>query len=89
MTHLLNLQSLQFTSKSKHYLTGVLFQVSKLFNFVAETRSSRFVDEISMLLTSHIIWPNSLSPVNLTNFPLEQQAVPHVLKSKIITKKEW
>ena len=35
-----------------------------------------------MLLTGRIIWPNSQSPVNLTNFPLEQQAVPNVLGLK-------
>ena len=39
-----------------------------------------------MLLTGHIIWPNSLSPVNLTDFPLEQQTVPNVLGSKRVAK---
>ena len=35
-----------------------------------------------MLLTGCIIWPNSLSPVNLADIPLEQQAVPNVLGPK-------
>ena len=35
-----------------------------------------------MLLTGRIIWPNSLSLVNLTNFPLEQLSVPNVLGPK-------
>ena len=42
--------------------------------------------EISRLLTGRIIWPNSLSPVNLTDFPLEQQTVPNVLRPKRIAK---
>ena len=37
-----------------------------------------------MPLTGHIIWPNFLIPINLTNFPLEQQAVPNVLGPKRI-----
>ena len=35
-----------------------------------------------MLFPGHIIWPISLSSVNLTDFPLEQQAVPNVLGPK-------
>ena len=41
-----------------------------------------------MLFTGRIIWPNSLSPVNLTDFPLEQQAVPNVLRLKESAKNE-
>ena len=39
-----------------------------------------------MLFTGRIIWPNSLSPVNSTDFPLEQQAVPNVLELKELPK---
>ena len=39
-----------------------------------------------MLLTGRIIWPNSQSPVNLTDFPLEQLAVPNVLGPKKLSK---
>ena len=42
-----------------------------------------------MPFTGRIIWPNSLSPVNLTDFPLEQQAVPNVLRLKESAKNEW
>ena len=53
---------------------------------MAESRSSHFRKKISRLLTGRIIWPNSLSPVNLTDFPLEQQTVPSVLSPKSIAK---
>ena len=42
--------------------------------------------EISRLLTGRIIWLNSLSPVNLTDFPLEQHTVSNVLNPKSIAK---
>ena len=42
--------------------------------------------EISRLLTGCLIWLNSLSPVNLTDFPFEQHTVPNVLNPKSIAK---
>ena len=87
MTHLINLETLQFAFYFKQYYTGVLYHKLNCLILRRKTRSSRFTDEISMLLTGHIIWPIFLSLVNLTDFPLEQEAVPNVLKPKIIAKK--
>ena len=76
MTHLFNLETLQFAAKIKGNYTGVLS--SKLNCLISRPKHGvhNFV-EISVLLTGRIIWPISLSPVNSTNFPLEQQAVPN------------
>ena len=51
---------------------------------MVESRSSCCL-EISRLLTGRIIWPIFPSPVNLTDFPQEQQVVPNALRSKALS----
>ena len=61
MTHLHNLETLQFAVKAKHFYTCVLqLQIMLLFNFMAKTWEFTFL-EINFQ-AAH--WPH-----NLANFP--------------------
>ena len=87
MTHLINLETLQFAFYFNQYYTGVLYH--KLNCLILKPKVGvHFTRRIYMLFTGRIIWPSSLSPVNLTDFPLEQQAVPNVLRLKESAKNE-
>ena len=77
MTHLHYLETLQFTVGIKECYTGVLKAMLLLFNF-----EFMCFAKIKLLFTGRIIWPNSLSLVNVTNFPQEQHPVLSVLGPK-------
>ena len=59
MTHLLNLETLQFAAQVKEDYTSVLYCTFKLFNFVAKIQSSCLKQNLSA-----VHWPH-----NLANFP--------------------
>ena len=91
MTHLLNLENLQFALKNETSLyTGVLYYCK--LGYVCLISWPKIGVHVLERNFQAAHWPRVilgqifLSPVNLTDFPLEQQTVPNVLRPKCIAK---
>ena len=78
MTHLLNLENLQFALKMKHLSTPVCYNCKLGYYLISWPKIEVHVSERNFQATH---WPH-----NLAKFPLEQQTVPNVLRPKCIAK---